>query len=208
MNLKNWQLKPNCFRVVTMIIIACSVFGQRKADQIRDDILNIPRGQAVRLDGVIAPGEWDHAARVRISITPDWTVNVLLQHDDTNLYVAFIDVRHGGSERYPEVLLDPGNEKSNVWKTGRQWWLHASFNLCESNTQPNQYAECAPTKAGWNATRFPLKGASEMAISLNKVGISPAKPFGLALDVTDTKAKWNFWPQSAKLEIPMSWQTA
>jgi hypothetical protein len=201
---KELRMKKHNLLAAMMLIIAPGALGQ-----IQPEAINIPRGPAVTLDGTISPGEWDHAARIQITVMPDWTVTALLQHDDKNLYVAFIELRHSGSERYPEVLLDPANQKPLLWKEGQQWWLHASYNLCESNARPNQYADCTPTKSGWAATRFPLKsGVSEIAISLDKVGLSPAKPFGLALDVTDTKGQWSFWPASAKLKVPVSWQTA
>ncbi len=100
---------------------------------------------------------------------------------------------------HPEVLFDSANLKPLLWKESQQWWLHASYNLCESDVRPNQYSECAGTKAGWAATRFPLKsGFSEIAISLTKVNISTGKLFGLAFDVTDTKDAWSFWPESAE----------
>jgi hypothetical protein len=192
-----------------MMILLSAMAGQKKPEQIKDDGQSIPCGPAIKLDGQMSPGEWDHALRVSINVAPDWIVGVFLQHDEKNLYVAFTDLKHGGGERYPEVLLDPANRKPLLWKEGQQWWLHASYNLCESNARPNQYAECAPAKAGWDATRFPLKsGVSEMEISLDKAGLSPRKPFGLALDVTDTKGMWSFWPEAAKINIPMSWRTA
>jgi len=160
------------------------------------------------VDGVLSQGEWDQAARVEIKVADGWVVTVLAQHDDKNFYIAFTGLRHGNAERYPEVLLDPAAEKSLLWKQG-QWWFHASYNLCDSNGKPNNYTTCQPSKQGWNGTRFPLKqGVSEIAISLDKVGLAPGKRFGLAFDITDTKAEWNLWPNSAKLKIPMSWAEA
>lgn len=194
--------------LAVIAIIVLSVVPQNKSGPVKHDIVSIPRGPAITLDGQISQGEWDHAMRVQLTITPEWIVSVLLQHDDRNLYLAFTNLRHNRAERYPEVLLAPANQKPLFWKEGQQWWLHASYNLCESNARPTQYDECAPTKAGWDATRFPREnGVSEIAISLDKVGLIPRKPFGMALDVTDTKSQWSFWPESAKLQVPMSWQT-
>jgi len=36
----------------------------------------------------------------------------------------------------------------------------------------------------------------------------PGKLFGLALDVTDTKTSWSFWPAGAALQRPASWGKA
>jgi hypothetical protein len=190
-----------------MLLLFASLHGQNQVDLT--DIWLIPSGPAVTVDGVISPGEWDHAARVEISVTKDWVVPVLAQHDDKNLYIAFtgLNQRHGATERYPEVLVDSRNERTLFWQPG-QWWLHASYNLCESNRRPDDYSTCKPTQSGWNATRFPLKSASEFAISLDKLALSAGKPFGIAFDVTDTHGQWNFWPSTGKIKIPMSWQKA
>jgi len=170
-------------------------------------ILQIPGAAAVAIDGVISPGEWDHAMRFEIVVAEQWIVTVYAQHDDKNLYLAYTGLKHESQERYPEVLFDPDNGKTLTWRQG-QWWLHASYNLCESNGRPDDYTSCRPAQQGWTATRFPLQSASEFAISLDKIGLSPGKPFGLAFDVTDTHGRWGFWPHSAKLKVPMTWQTA
>jgi len=194
---------------LTAMLLFAGLRGQSQAKSINDDMLQIPSGPAVTLDGIISSGEWDHAVRAEISVTKDWVVTVLAQHDDKNLYVAFtgLDQRRGATERYPEVLLDTRNDKTLFWKPG-QWWLHASYNLCESNGHPDDYSTCRPTQSGWNANRFPLKGVSEFVISLDKLSLSTGKPFGIAFDVTDTHGQWNFWPSTAKNKVPMSWQKA
>jgi hypothetical protein len=171
------------------------------------EILQIPRAAAATVDGVISPGEWDQAMRLKIVVAKDWIVTLYAQHDGKNLYLAYTGLKHNGRERYPEVLFDPENGKTRTWTPG-QWWLHASYNLCESNGRPDDYASCKPAQQGWTATRFPLQSASEFAISLDKIGLSPGKPFGLAFDVTDTHGRWAFWPRSAKLKAPVTWRTA
>ncbi|HEY6251972.1 MAG TPA: hypothetical protein VI685_18600 [Candidatus Angelobacter sp.] len=201
-------MKKKSFFAVIAMIVTSPLWSQGRHQEAADGPFNIPTGPSVKLDGVISAGEWDHAVKVQIAVATNWTVTALLQHDDKNLYVAFVNLRHAGVERYPEVLLDPANQKPLIWQKG-QWWLHASYNLCESNVKPDEYASCTPSKPGWDATRFPLRGnVSEIAISLDKVGLSARSPFGIALDVTDTKGQWNFWPPAARLTSPFSWQTA
>ena len=170
-------------------------------------IVQIPRGAAITVDGVISPGEWDHAMRLEIVVAKDWIVTLYAQHDDKNIYLAYTGLKHGGQERYPEVLFDPNNRKTRTWAPG-QWWLHASYNLCESNGRPDDYTSCKPSQQGWTATRFPLQSASEFAISLDKIGLPQGRPFGVAFDVTDTHGQWGFWPHFAKLKVPMTWKTA
>jgi hypothetical protein len=197
-------------RIVTVTAMLCIASLQAQSpltSTMAADRMRIPRGRAVNLDGILSPGEWDHAARAQITVAGDWVVTVLAQHDGKNLYVAFTELKHAGQERYPEVLLDPADEKTVFWRPG-QWWLHASYNLCESEGQPNDYSSCRPGQQGWNATRFPLKEASEFAISLDKIHLQAGKPFGLAFDVTDTHKEWSYWPATAKIKFPMSWQRA
>lgn len=194
--------------ILAAILIAFALQGQPGQQKLNGNVFSIPAGPTVNVDGVISAGEWDGAAKVEIKVADNWIVNALLQHDDNNLYIAFTNLRHAGAERYPEILLDPGNQKLLLWQRG-MWWLHASYNLCESNLAPDQYGDCAPSKPGWDGTRFPLKGGvSEIAISLGKAGLSAKSSFGIALDVTDTRDEWNFWPPAAKSNSPFSWQTA
>lgn len=189
------------------MMITSALQSQVRQQKPNENVFSIPAGPTVKLDGVISAGEWDGAAKVEIRVAADWIVTALLQHDDKNLYIAFTNLRHSGEERYPEVLLAPEKERPLIWQKGT-WWLHASYNLCESNVRPDQYEDCAPGKPEWDATRFPLKaGISEIAISFEKAGISPKNAFGIALNVTDTKHNWNFWPPAANSRSPASWQT-
>jgi hypothetical protein len=177
-------------------------------------LLSIPAGPPVDIDGVIAPAEWSGAAAADIAVAPGWTVHIMLQHDVKYLYLAFTHLRHGGAERYPEIMVDPRNAGGDTWQSG-QWWLHSSYNLCEGNGAFNVYErdgvfQCAQTKPGWGANHFPLTGdgVMEIRIALDKVGLAPGRPFGLALDVTDTKTNWALWPPGAALARPGSWGRA
>jgi hypothetical protein len=51
-------------------------------------------------------------------------------------------------------------------------------------------------------------GVMEIRIALDKVGLRSGRPFGLALDVTDTKTAWALWPAGAALGRPASWGRA
>lgn len=93
-----------------------------------------------------------------------------------------------------------------------QWWLHASYNLCEGDGEFNVYNrdgvfQCAKQKPGWKANTFPLKQKEpmEIRISLSKLNLVPCRRFGLAFDVTDTQSHWDFWPITARLESPATW---
>jgi hypothetical protein len=123
-------------------------------------------------------------------------------------------LRHGKEERYPELLIDPQDLKSSTWQPG-QWWFHSSYNLCEGNGEFNVYSrngmfQCTKQKQGWRSNHFPLKssGTITIHIALSKIGLRPGDHFGFAVDVTDTKSEWHFWPADADLDSPRTWATA
>ena len=184
----------------------------------QDSPTHIPSGHAIVPDGKLSPGEWDDAASTEISIQPDWKVRVRFKHDDQNIYFLFEQVKHGKERLYPEILLDPHNLRSERWEKG-QWWLHVSYNLCEGDGEPNVYTrngvfQCAHQKEGWEANNPPSAEteAIEVRVSFSKLGIqpSPGMRLGLALAITDASGdrnqKWFFWPPTATVRSPRSWE--
>lgn len=179
----------------------------------------IPSGHPIQVDGKIGLGEWNDAVVIAIHVAAGWTVQVLLKHDEANLYLAFRNLEHGSSRLYPELMLDPASLRSNSWRAG-QWWLHASYNLCEGDGVFNVYRRngaflCSHSKPGWSANNPPLPGGiTEFQISFAKFHLisSHDTRFGLALDVTnatgDERQIWRFWPVSAQLRVPSSWGRA
>lgn len=172
--------------------------------------LDIPRGRAPRVDGVLSPAEWDDAVTVTIAAGPGWEVPVRIKHDGQSLYIAFTNLKMGEAERYPEVLLAVRGERDEVWSTS-DWWLHASYQDCEGQGIFNHY-QCSPTKPGWEANNFPLDppGTIEFRISFEKIGLhsDSASRIGIAFNVTDTRTVWSFWPETATMERPVSWADA
>src|SRR5207253_3048883 len=67
-------------------------------------------------------------------------------------------------------------------------------------------------KAGWSANLFPLaqNPVVEFQISLSKLNanIKPESLVRIALDVTDTRQKWDLWPPGADLHKPNTWGEA
>ncbi len=172
--------------------------------------IDVLSGAAPAIDGQMASGEWDGAGTVEIEVDPQWTVTVHYMHGAADLYFAFANLVHGGQERYPEVLVDVAHDEGASWQSD-DWWFHASYNDCEGQGQPNNYATCVPAAAGWEANNFPLAvGVVEIRISYAKLGLtpSPGKVVGIAFDVTDTTTEWRFWPQVADLDDPSTWGDA
>ncbi len=186
------------------------------ADQKAKDLLLVPAGNAIVVDGSLAPGEWNDASSMDMEIESGWTVRISFKHDAANLYFVFQGLIWGKEMRFPELLIDPQSMRSDTWQKG-QWWLHSSFNLCEGNGEYNLYErngvfQCAKEKMGWSANHFPLDraGIMEMRISFARLGIAPEKgaKFGFAMDLTDTQKNWTFWPAKAELTHPNTWGTA
>jgi hypothetical protein len=153
-------------------------------------------------------------AEVSITVSPGWIVRFRCNHDGQELTCRVDNLKNGKAERFPEILVDSQNDRSERWQKG-QWWLHASYNLCEGDGEFNLYSrdgvvQCAKQKPGWKANTFPLKQNEpiEIRISLKKLRLVPGQRFGLAFDVTDTQSHWGFWPTNARLESPATWSQA
>ena len=178
--------------------------------------IEIPFGPPVVIDGAISPGEWEGAGFAQIVIQPGWMVRVFYKHDATNLYFAFEGLKHGGEERYPEVLIGSQQQRSNSWESG-DLWFHASYNLCEGEGEYGVYYrksifQCSRTKPGWSANLFPLaqNQVVEFQISLSKLNanVRPKSLVRIAFVATDTQQKWDLWPPGADLQKPNTWGEA
>ena len=175
-------------------------------EAMRAQTLTIPKGRSIVVNGTADSLEWSDAVETRIVVEADWNVRVRLKHDGENLLVAFFDLRSGVT-RVPEVLIDAKFDKGNNWKSD-DWWFHASAQDCASSGRFNDYTTCVPEAREWSANN--VRGMTfpqviEIRIPMRYAGIAPGGRIGLALNVTDTNAIWNFWPAGAQLAAPGSW---
>ncbi len=204
--------------VTVLLTYACVALGMIRLDP--PPALEVPRGGPILTDGVLSEGEWKSASEVKIDVADGWSVSVLTQHDNENMYFAFSGVKHGSKRMYPEVLLDAANRKPAEWER-EVFWFHVSHNLCEGNGEHDVYTrdgvfQCAHTKPGWAGNNPPQESTDvvEIQISFQKLGLKyhPGMKIGLSLEVTDATGDasqiWKFWPKSAKLSDPSSWSTA
>jgi len=184
---------------------------------IQPDVIRIPFGSSITVDGKVSANEWDDSKFVTLPVAKNWTVRVRFKHDVENLYFEFEGVKQGTERLFPEILIDPKNRKSEKWEPG-EWWLHVSNNLCEGNGEANVYTkdgvfQCGHTKSGWAGNNPP--GADthvvEVRVSFSKLGLNAKTEtrFGIAFNMTDAtgdaKQRWFFWPRGARLESPKSW---
>jgi hypothetical protein len=176
--------------------------------------LDIRKGRTPKIDGIATPGEWEDAGSVRIFVRQGWQVTVRYKHDGSNLYFGFTDMADPDKVliRVPEVVFDMKNDKTPSWNED-DWWFHASGRDCHSQGRFNDYKTCMPEATGWEANNqrgMVTPEIFEIRISYTYIGLKPGRgtKIGLAINVTDTKTSWNFWPQGATLEKPMSWGEA
>lgn len=184
--------------IAIIILFAGNLFGQK-----------FPFGKSVTVDGKIESKEWDKARKVSIKIEKEWKVKVAFKQDENNLYFRFSNLKiDEKKELYPEVLIDAKNSKTKTWEKN-QWWFHTSYSNCEGDGVFNNYKSCKKgEKTGWNGNNFPLEIGGEVEISVSKSYLNLKKndTIGLAFDVTDTDKKWFFYPATAKLESPETWE--
>ena len=173
----------------------------------------IPYGLPATIDGNFSASEWAGANSLVINISAADSVIVYLKHDSLNLYLAYLNNLES-SFRFPEIMVDPDNEKSSAWQPD-DWWFHISATDCESIGIPSDYGDCSVVQPDWEGVPNMVSGPPfvdtiEIIIPFVKAGIdlSLNDTIGLALDVTNTSSIWNMWPASADIDNPSTWANA
>lgn len=174
--------------------------------------IQIPLGTPAVADGINTPGEWDDAESAEITVSASKKVQVRYKHDGSHLYLAYWGSLESANIRFPELLLDPENDKSPAWLPD-DWWFHVSATDCESQGQHSIYSNCNLAQPDWagapNMTQgAPYTDSIEVMIPFSKIGIQNGDTIGLAFEVTNTANVWNYWPPTAKIGQPDTWATA
>jgi hypothetical protein len=206
--------------VLAAFVALTSVLNLLGHVEARQDVIHIPSGAPIVVDGKVSANEWEDSKFVMLPVVRKWIVRVRFKHDAENLYFEFESVKRGSERLFPEILIDPKNRKSETWEPG-EWWLHVSNNLCEGNGEPNVYTkdgvfQCGHSKPGWAGNNPPEADTEvvEVRVSFAKLGLNAkaGTRFGIAFDMTDAtgdeKQRWFFWPSGARLESPKSWGSA
>lgn len=183
---------------------------------IAQSTLIIPCGTKPTMDGIVHPMEWADADTVYISIRNGMdSVGVLYKHDGANLHFAFLGNLQSTNTRFPEVMLDVGNDKTSAWE-GDDWWFHVSATDCEYKGEHANYDSCETDRPNWigipnmNAgpPRPPYVDTIEIQIPLKTMNIKTDDKFGIAFNVTNTFNSWEYWPAAANIDRPSTWATA
>lgn len=170
---------------------------------------SIPKGTSIVADGIISQNEWDDANAIQIASAGNKTVRVLFKHNGNALMFAFLDNLGSANFRFPELLLDINNDKSQQWQND-DWWFHVSATNCFHRGAPNIYDNCEDEQPDWEANNFSveLPDTVEIKIPFSLVEMdSNVKYIGMAFDVTNTFNAWEYFPSNADSLNPSTWAT-
>jgi len=169
-------------------------------------------GSTPQLEGLRSPGEWDDASSVGIN-APSGAVTVSYKHNGDSLFFLFEGPLESANARFPEVLIDAGNDKAVNWDAN-DWWFHVSATDCSFNGQYGNYSgNCFADHSSWSGVPNMVNGPPhtdtiEISIPFSTLGIASGDTIGLTFDVTNTATAWSHWPAAAGRNNPSTWATA
>lgn len=179
------------------------------------DILAIPAGISVTVDGVIETGEWADAAIIGISIADKVDVTIRVKHDNSSFLAAYTYSFIGEPALcFPEVNFDVNNDKSETRQMD-DWWFHISGTDCEAQGTYFVWDDCSVTQPDWQgAPNFPMISdpppgdAFEIRIPFSKISTSVGDTIGLGFDVEYIPTQYGVWPIGMSMDSPATWGTA
>jgi|GEM_PF-2327878 len=180
-----------------------------------DAMLEIPDGAGVVVDGHLQPGEWADAETLLLLVDGAVDVTVLVKHDGVSLLAAYCYTYAGAEDLcFPEILIDPENNKSVGWQYDDRWF-HVSGTDCEARGAYDIYTDCSVVQPDWQGVpNFELTpdpppiDTFEVRIPLSKIGVAVGDTIGVSFRVEYVPAMFGYWPASAVADSPASWGTA
>lgn len=171
--------------------------------------LTIPAGAAIDPNGTIDPLEWAGAEVVAIPVQAT-EVNVILSHDGENLNVGFQPLAEGGLIIFPELYIDPMNDKSVMFGAD-DWWFHTDDQECGAQGMLDAWPGCVDDNPDWESTPGLVGPANvvEYSIPFALLGIDLQESceIGLAVRVTNTQTVAEIWPGESDRNEPVTWAT-
>lgn len=191
-----------------------AVTGYLLFNNIQAQTLSIPCGSATTTDGVVHPAEWADADSIAINIQGNRSITILHKHDSLQLYFAFLGHLQSSNIRFPEVMIDTDHSKGGSWDN-QDWWFHVSATDCEYQGEHSNYDSCATQRPNWKGApnmpagipEPPYIDTMEISIPISTLG-TLGITFGIAFDVTNTFNSWEYWPENANIDEPMTWASA
>lgn len=178
------------------------------------DKLTIPEGDTVKVDGVYNLAEWIDSDSVEITFLNNTKkVRIYYKHDGLNLLVCFKGNLESANVRFPEILIDPKNNRSTSY-TNDDWWFHVSATDCEYKGAYGNYSNCALEKPSWKAVNnitpgTPVTDLVEIKIPFETIQLNPSlDTFGICFLITNTSTAFNSYPSSSIRTNPSTWAKA
>lgn len=169
----------------------------------------IPSGSAITPDGTIDPLEWAGAEFIAIPVQAS-EVSVVLSHDGENLNIGFQPLAEGGLIIFPEIYIDPMNDKSAMFGAD-DWWFHTDDQECGAQGMLDAWPGCVDDNPDWVSTPGVAGPANvvEYSIPFELLGIdlSTSCEIGLAFRVTNTQTVAEIWPADSDRNEPVTWAT-
>lgn len=199
------------YKVIVQSFLLSFILLVTKVQGISQNIC-IPEGIPVMVDGVNGGLEWVDADSVEIIISGSRKVSVKYKHDGSNLFFAFIKNLESAG-RFPEVLIDVGNNKTQTWNQD-DFWFHVSATDCSSIGEYGNYSNCSLKQPDWEGVPNTESGPPstdfiEIKIPFGTIKLqSLSDTIGISFNVTNTATAWSFWPTTALTNSPSTWANA
>lgn len=178
------------------------------------NIINIPLGDSVNIDGIMEVNEWVDSDSVVINFSNNKKVNVYYKHDGGNLLACYKGDLESANVRFPEILLDMEFDRSNIFQAD-DWWFHVSSTDCEYKGRYGHYVNCELERPNWKAVNNIIFGEPitdlveiEIPFSTINLNINTIDTIGISFLITNTAHANHHWPIGAHRLYPITWGKA
>jgi len=174
---------------------------------------SIPVGTSIKVDGVVAPKEWDDAATFPFAKSDIVVAKVLAKHDGAHLLFAYIYENPKDSTYIlPEFFIDTKFTKGNSWGQD-DYWFHVSAQDCYAIGKREDYSLCRRDDAPWKAVPNYLFGnaytkidAFEISVPFELVKVAPGQTVGICFSIAIFPGELRLnHPQTSHEDVPESW---
>ncbi len=179
------------------------------------NIIRIPLGERVNIDGEMNSIEWDDSDSLDINFSNNTKkVRVYYKHDGYNLLACYKGDLESANVRFPEILLDIEFDRSNIFQQD-DWWFHVSTTDCEYKGRYGHYVNCELERPNWEAVNNiiigePITDLVEISIPFSTINlnINTVDTIGISFLITNTANAFHHWPNGAHRLYPLTWGKA
>ncbi len=179
------------------------------------NIIQIPLGKQVNVDGELNGVEWDDSDSLDINFSNNTKkVRVYYKHDGENLLACYKGDLESANVRFPEILLDMEFDRANIFQAD-DWWFHVSATDCEYKGRYGHYANCELERPNWKAVNNiifgdPITDLVEISIPFSTINLNlnTVDTIGISFLITNTANAFHHWPNGAHRLYPITWGKA